>query len=653
MSKYIRDYKIIRILGKGNYASAYLVSKSTYGINQNYVIKQIPLEDLSPSEKEEVKKEAELLSKINSDFVVKYFDSFEENNFLNIVMEYCEGGDLEQLIKERYKIPLNDNFIWKLFIQIVIGLAELHNKKILHRDLKTSNIFLTKNYDIKIGDLGVAKMLSKNDFAKTVIGTPYYLSPEICKEKPYNEKSDIWALGCVLYELCTFNHPFESTNQAALINKILKENPKPIPYTFDYYFNEIVKKLLQKNMDKRPSCKLILKGQYVIKKAKELKLYHKYQKLIEHNKSLSRNNSKKNKLKLALDDNSKIKEKTNYFTLNTIDNNLSIKTRPKSCSKCKKIENPNLIETKKTKHKKHGIPFAKKNPFINDKYNRMNLKQMNQEIIKSITNRKKNKNILMRRSRAKSINKRDNDKNKNNLYLVLLDTLEMNKNRFNDSGINTENDSSIYNKENYDINQQNNIISSNQIIANGERIKAHQSIYNNQYDSPKVSSPLEEKYSLKELIDDFQSPKSPFIINNLNNNLSKKSDQSSEKNVENDKKSGNKLSAFHIHYNKNNQNSEKDDNYLSESEEEKYSIQKEIKKSDDKSDNEDGVEEERVRIINDEGETCPKRKENIKDVEDIKLLIEKTKRDLFEIIGEKNYRNITKNISINKNINGN
>ena len=113
--------------------------------------------------------------------------------------------------------------------------SNIHNMKILHRDLKTSNIFLTNNYNIKIGDLGVAKKLSNNDdFTKTLIGTPYYLSPEICKEKPYNEKSDIWALGCILYELCTFKHPFETTNQAALVNKILKENPKPIPYTKKY-----------------------------------------------------------------------------------------------------------------------------------------------------------------------------------------------------------------------------------------------------------------------------------------------------------------------------------------------------------------------------------------------------------------------------------
>ena len=119
---------------------------------------------------------------------------------------------------------LKEDVIWKLFIKICIGLGYLHKKKVLHRDLKSLNIFLTKGLDVKIGDLGVAKSLTQSGFAKTFIGTPYYLSPEICEEKPYNEKSDVWALGCILYEMCTYNHPFEAKTQAGLILKITKIN---------------------------------------------------------------------------------------------------------------------------------------------------------------------------------------------------------------------------------------------------------------------------------------------------------------------------------------------------------------------------------------------------------------------------------------------
>jgi NIMA (never in mitosis gene a)-related kinase len=87
----------------------------------------------------------------------------------------------------------------------------MHGHKILHRDLKTLNIFLTKENKVKIGDLGVAKILeSLENFATSKVGTPYYLSPEVCEDRPYNDRSDIWSLGCILYEICALKHPFEA-----------------------------------------------------------------------------------------------------------------------------------------------------------------------------------------------------------------------------------------------------------------------------------------------------------------------------------------------------------------------------------------------------------------------------------------------------------
>lgn len=87
----------------------------------------------------------------------------------------------------------------------------MHGHNILHRDLKTLNIFLTKENKVKIGDLGVAKILeSLENFATSKVGTPYYLSPEVCEDRPYNDRSDIWSLGCILYEICALKHPFEA-----------------------------------------------------------------------------------------------------------------------------------------------------------------------------------------------------------------------------------------------------------------------------------------------------------------------------------------------------------------------------------------------------------------------------------------------------------
>lgn len=126
------------------------------------------------------------MGKLKHPFIVCYYESFIEERTLNILMEYCDGGDLSIYLKQQNKKFLKEEKIWRFFIEICLGLEHIHKNKILHRDIKSLNIFLNKNGTVKIGDLGVAKMLMQNDFAQTMVGTPYYLSPELCEEKPYN-----------------------------------------------------------------------------------------------------------------------------------------------------------------------------------------------------------------------------------------------------------------------------------------------------------------------------------------------------------------------------------------------------------------------------------------------------------------------------------
>ena len=140
---------------------------------------------------------------------------------------------------------LSEAKIWKFFIEMSLGLHYLHSFRILHRDIKTINMFLGKDDKVKIGDLGVAKLLNQtNNMAHTIVGTPYYLSPELCEEKPYNHKSDIWSLGCVLYELATFKHPFEANNQGALILKIVRAKFNPISTTYSKSLRDLIDSLL-------------------------------------------------------------------------------------------------------------------------------------------------------------------------------------------------------------------------------------------------------------------------------------------------------------------------------------------------------------------------------------------------------------------------
>jgi len=424
----IREYKIQKRLGIGSYGTVYQVShKET---NKIYVIKQIPLFNLTQEEISNVKLEAKILKTINSKYVVKYYDSFLENNHLNIVMEYCNGGDLGQYIDthKNKNEKISEELIWLIFIKITLGLASIHKLKILHRDLKTLNIFLSKNLEIKVGDLGVAKILNHSgSFAKTLIGTPYYLSPELCEEKPYNNKSDIWALGCILYELCTFNHPFSAKSQASLILKILKEYPQPIGKEYSMELQNIINNIFDKNMEKRPSCFDILTNDIVLNKAKNLGLINEIMKLYpDYNGfNIYKNNIKNNNIinkRILLYNKNRVKEihkKNNSFVnikSNEISNNynsgnknkdsiymnknkIKNKKRFNSISTESKIINYNL---KKEKNNYDGLNINKLFP---------NLTPMDNNINKQILlNKMKEKNINHKLFIKKFLNK-SQDKN--------------------------------------------------------------------------------------------------------------------------------------------------------------------------------------------------------------------------------------------------
>lgn len=150
------------------------------------------------------------------------------------------------------------------FTQICLALKHIHDKKILHRDLKSQNIFLTKNGLVKLGDFGIAKCLSYTlEKAKTVVGTPYYLSPEIVENKPYSFKSDIWSLGVLLYEMVCLKMPFDASSLPMLYVKIIRGAYNPIPNFFSKELRSLIGYLLTVDSEKRPSINQILKLPYL------------------------------------------------------------------------------------------------------------------------------------------------------------------------------------------------------------------------------------------------------------------------------------------------------------------------------------------------------------------------------------------------------
>jgi NIMA (never in mitosis gene a)-related kinase len=193
-------------------------------------------------------------------------------------MEYCEGGDMGSLLKRCKKENdfIAEDVIWKIFTQIALALNECHHRKsgkILHRDLKPANIFLDAQNNIKLGDFGLSRIMSENSiFAYTHVGTPYYMSPEQINEAKYNEKSDIWSAGCLLYEIAALKPPFEATNHLALAMKIKSGKFERLPIRYSEDLQGLVESMLNIDQEKRPSIDDILNIPQIALRLKERKL---------------------------------------------------------------------------------------------------------------------------------------------------------------------------------------------------------------------------------------------------------------------------------------------------------------------------------------------------------------------------------------------
>ncbi|XP_029287017.1 LOW QUALITY PROTEIN: serine/threonine-protein kinase Nek4 [Cottoperca gobio] len=257
------NYIFIRVVGKGSYGEVNLVKHKTD--RKQYVIKKLNLTTSSKRERRAAEQEAQLLSQLRHPNIVTYRESWEGNDCqLYIVMGFCEGGDLYHRLKQQKGELLHERQVVEWFVQIAMALQYLHERNILHRDLKTQNIFLTKTNIIKVGDLGIARVLeNQNDMASTLIGTPYYMSPELFSNKPYNHKSDVWALGCCVYEMATLKHAFNAKDMNSLVYRIVEGKLPQMPSRYDPQLGELIKSMLCKRPEDRPDVKLILRQPYI------------------------------------------------------------------------------------------------------------------------------------------------------------------------------------------------------------------------------------------------------------------------------------------------------------------------------------------------------------------------------------------------------
>ncbi|CDW72008.1 protein kinase domain containing protein [Stylonychia lemnae] len=218
---------------------------------------------LSDKEKQNALNEVRILASIQHPNVIAYKEAFfdENSSTLCIVMEFADGGDLYQKIIDHQKrsSTFPEREIWQIIGQMTKGLKALHDKNILHRDLKCANVFLNRDGTVKMGDLNVSKVANKNGgLLLTQTGTPYYASPEVWKDQPYDYRSDIWSLGCVIYEMISLQPPFQAQNMDQLYKKVLSGQYPPISNSFSKELSEILAQLLQVIPQKRPSCDTIL-----------------------------------------------------------------------------------------------------------------------------------------------------------------------------------------------------------------------------------------------------------------------------------------------------------------------------------------------------------------------------------------------------------
>lgn len=270
----MNKYNKLELIGKGSYGTVYRVEKKSS--KKIFALKQLKAYKLKNNyEINSLLNELKILCFHDCEYLLKCRDIFYDNYNVNIITDFAKHSDLHNYI-QKYKTKnrkINEKIIWTIFIKCCYGIDYLHQHNIIHRDLKPANILLNENSTISIADFGISKIVEKKISSYTMIGTPYYISPEMYSDKNYDKKIDIWSLGCILYEMMTFNVPFQANDILGLKHKII--NGIYYKDKSNFYSNELnymVRYLLNIDPKLRPSIYQIISSNTFKKKEHELNL---------------------------------------------------------------------------------------------------------------------------------------------------------------------------------------------------------------------------------------------------------------------------------------------------------------------------------------------------------------------------------------------